>query len=100
MATAGVKLLYNSEPWASIGIAQTLWNIPRLLQVQAEMKRVGRRERPDALVLIDSGGFNVPIGRAAKLEKICPVFYYFPPGSWRRRAARKAEAAPKKCPQA
>ncbi len=88
MAAAGVNLLYNSEPWASIGIAQTLFNIPRLLQVQAEMKRVARRERPDALVLIDAGGFNVPIGRAAKQEKACPVFYYFPPGSWRRHAAR------------
>ncbi len=95
MEAAGVKLLYNSEPWASIGIAQTLFNIPRLLQVQAEMKRVARRERPDALVLIDAGGFNVPIGRAAKLEKVCPVFYYFPPGSWRRRAAQKPGKSPK-----
>ena len=94
MEAAGVHLLYNSEPWASIGIAQTLLNIPRLLQVQAEMKRVALRERPDALVLIDSGGFNVPVGRFAKQHKVCPVFYYFPPGSW-RRAARKAEAAPK-----
>ena len=93
MASVGVNLLYNSEPWASIGIAQTLLNIPRLLQVQAEMKRVVRQERPDVLVLIDAGGFNVPIGRAAKLEKFCPVFYYFPPGSWRRPATG---TAPKK----
>ena len=89
MGAAGVRLLYNSEPWASIGIAQTLFNIPRLLQVQAEMKRVARRERPDVLVLIDSGGFNISIGRAMKRENICPVFYYFPPGSWRRRAVQK-----------
>ena len=94
MAAAGVNLLYNSEPWASIGIAQTLWNIPRLLQVQAQMKRVARRERPDALVLIDSGGFNVPIGRAMKREQICPVFYYFPPGSW-RRPVQKPGTVPK-----
>ncbi len=91
MEAAGVKLLYNSEPWASIGIAQTLFNIPRLLQAQAEMKRVAKRERPDALVLIDAGGFNIPIGRYAKENNICPVFYYFPPGSW-RRPARKAGA--------
>lgn len=95
MEASGVRLLYNSEPWASIGIAQTLFNIPRLLQVQAEMKRVVRRERPDALVLIDAGGFNVPVGRAAKREKVCPVFYYFPPGSWRRRAAQKPGKSPK-----
>ncbi len=88
MEGVGVRLLHNSEPWASIGIAQTLLNIPRLLQVQADMKRLVKREAPDALVLIDAGGFNVPIGRAAR-ESGCPVFYYFPPGSWRRRASLK-----------
>jgi len=88
MAGAGVRLLHNSEPWASIGIAQTLLNIPRLLQVQADMKRLVKSDPPDALVLIDAGGFNVPIGRAAR-ESGCPVFYYFPPGSWRRRASLK-----------
>ncbi|MGI4787220.1 MAG: lipid-A-disaccharide synthase [Janthinobacterium lividum] len=91
MAGAGVRLLYNSEPWASIGIAQTLLNIPRLLQVQAEMKRVVKRDPPDALVLIDAGGFNVSIGRSAKENKVCPVFYYFPPGSWRRRSSLRPE---------
>ncbi len=89
MEGVGVRLLHNSEPWASIGIAQTLLNIPRLLQVQADMKRLVKREAPDALVLIDAGGFNVPIGRAAKESGACPVFYYFPPGSWRRRASLK-----------
>ena len=89
MEGVGVRLLHNSEPWASIGIAQTLLNIPRLLQGQADMKRLVKREAPDALVLIDAGGFNVPIGRAAKESGACPVFYYFPPGSWRRRASLK-----------
>lgn len=94
MEAAGVTLLYNSEPWASIGIAQTLFHIPRLLQVQAEMKRMVRQNPPDALVLIDAGGFNIPIGRAAKREKLCPVFYYFPPGSWRRPAPQKPGTPP------
>lgn len=96
MEGVGVRLLHNSEPWASIGIAQTLLNIPRLLQVQADMKRLVHSDPPDALVLIDAGGFNVPIGRSAR-ESGCPVFYYFPPGSWRRRASLKpAGANPKK----
>ena len=93
MEAAGVRLLYNSEPWASIGIAQTLLNIPRMLQVQAEMKRAVQRDPPDALVLIDAGGFNVPIGRSAKENKACPVFYYFPPGSWRRRSSLRPNQA-------
>ncbi len=86
MAEAGATLRYNSEPWASIGLADTVFKLPLLLAVRAEMKRAVRRDRPDALVLIDAGAFNVPIGRAAKSEGICPVFYYFPPGSWRRGA--------------
>ena len=86
MAEAGVVLRYNSEPWASIGLADTLLKLPFLLAVRAEMKRAVRRDRPDALVLIDAGAFNVPIGRAARAEGACPVFYYFPPGSWRRGA--------------
>jgi len=86
MREAGVSLRYNSEPWASIGLADTLLKLPFLLAVRAEMQRAVRRERPDALVLIDAGAFNVPIGRAARSEGICPVFYYFPPGSWRKGA--------------
>ena len=89
MGDVGVRLLHNSEPWASIGIAQTLLNIPRLLQVQADMKRLVKSDPPDALVLIDAGAFNAAIGRAAKESGACPVFYYFPPGSWRRRASLK-----------
>ncbi len=92
MEAAGVRLLYNSEPWASIGIAQTLLRIPRLLQVQAEMKRLAARDRPDALVLIDAGAFNVPIGRAVKAAGSCPVFYYFPPGSWRRNRSERSNS--------
>jgi len=86
MQEAGVALRHNSEPWASIGLADTLLKLPFLLAVRAEMKRAVRRDRPDALVLIDAGAFNVPIGRAARSEGICPVFYYFPPGSWRKGA--------------
>ena len=84
MAAAGVNLHYNSEPWSSIGIAATLFSIPYLLSVRAKIKRELQANPPDALVLIDSGGFNVEIGRWVKQRGICPVFYYFPPGSWRK----------------
>ena len=86
MEEAGVRLLHNSEPWAGIGVGDMLLKIPRLWQGRAEILRALRRERPDALVLIDAGAFNVPIGRTMRAEKVCPVFYYFPPGSWRKSA--------------
>ncbi len=86
MQEAGVTLRHNSDPWAAIGIADTLAKIPRMLQVLWDMKRALRRDPPDALIVIDAGAFNVPLARWAKRQRICPVFYYFPPGSWRKNA--------------
>ena len=86
LAEAGVRITRNSDPWASIGIAEVLGKLPMLLWVRGEFKRALKKDPPDALVVIDSGGFNVPLARWAKQNKICPVFYYFPPGSWRRGA--------------
>ena len=81
---AGASLMHDSDPWAAIGIADTLAKIPHMLWVLADMKRALRRDPPDALVVIDAGAFNVPLARWAKESAICPVFYYFPPGSWRK----------------
>jgi lipid-A-disaccharide synthase len=85
MRRAGVELRFDCSPWSTIGIAAIAANIPFLLYFIVEMKRLLVKRRPDVLVLIDSGGFNVPLARWAKRRGICPVFYYFPPGSWRRR---------------
>lgn len=95
---AGAVLRYDSEPWSTIGIAAALIHIPHLLRARADMKRAIRRDPPDALVLVDAGAFNVALGRWAKRNRICPVFYYFPPGSWRkpgmiRRAKTNLSAA-------
>ncbi len=86
---AGVALRHDSDPWAAIGIADTLLKIPGMLWVLADMKRALRRNPPDVLVVVDAGAFNVPLARWVKRHKVCPVFYYFPPGSWRRLAALK-----------
>ena len=86
MREAGIHLRHDSDPWAAIGIADTLAKIPRMLQVLWDMKRALRHDPPDALVVIDAGAFNVPLARWAKRYGICPVFYYFPPGSWRKNS--------------
>lgn len=91
LRAAGMALRHDSTPWASIGIAATVVNVPFLLHALNDMKRALARNPPDALVVIDSGAFNVPLGRWARAHKICPVFYYFPPGSWRRTARRNGK---------
>ncbi len=91
LRAAGMTLRHDSTPWASIGVAATIVNAPFLLHALSDMKRALARNPPDALVVIDSGAFNVPLGRWAKKNKICPVFYYFPPGSWRRTARKRGK---------
>jgi len=89
MAEVGVHVRHDSDPWATIGIANALPKILHMLRVRADMKRALRRDPPDALVVIDAGAFNVPLARWAKTNAVCPVFYYFPPGSWRRETGER-----------
>jgi lipid-A-disaccharide synthase len=91
MRDAGVDVRYDCSPWSTIGIAATAANIPSLLSIQADIKRRLAADPPDVLVLIDAGAFNVPLARWVKERRICPVFYYFPPGSWRRTQRAKPD---------
>ena len=84
LRSAGMRVHFDTDPWATIGLVSALANIPYGLAVRAGVKRALAQDPPDALVLIDAGFFNVPLGRWAKQQKICPVFYFFPPGSWRK----------------
>ncbi len=88
LRAAGMRLLYDSDPWATLGLAVALAHVPYGLWVREHLKRALAADPPDALVLIDAGFFNVPLGRWAKEKRVCPVFYHFPPGSW-RKAPRK-----------
>jgi lipid-A-disaccharide synthase len=56
------------------------------------VKRALRERRPDVVVLIDFGAFNIRVARFCKQIglKVC---YYFPPGSWRREGNKGAELA-------
>jgi lipid-A-disaccharide synthase len=84
MRDAGVEIRHDCSPWGSIGIAATAAAIPQLLSMMGDLKRALQEDPPDALVLIDAGAFNMRLGRWVKQHNICPLFYYFPPGSWRR----------------
>ena len=88
LRAAGMATRYDSDPWATIGFLSALANIPHGLRVRAAIKRALAQDPPDALVLIDAGFFNVPLGTWARAARVCPVFYFFPPGSWRRTSSK------------
>ena len=88
MAEVGVRLLYDSSRWGAVGVVEALRVAPALWLVQQKLKRRLAQERPDLLVLVDFGAFNVPLAKWAKRQGI-RVFYYFPPGSWRKTLPRR-----------
>jgi len=92
MQTEGVELLADSAAWGAIGIIESLGKVPAVLRMLPKVKSELRKRRPDVVVLIDFGAFNVRVARAAK-EYGLKVCYDFPPGSWRRTGTKGAELA-------
>src|SRR6266851_4026712 len=87
MREAGVELRFDSTHWGAMGTYEALKLAPRLLWVLSRVKRDLLAARPDVLVLIDFGAFNARAAAWAKRQGL-RVFYYFPPGSWRRGPIR------------
>jgi lipid-A-disaccharide synthase len=83
MRLAGVELTHDSSCWGAMGLIEALKLAPRLLWVLRQVRGALARRRPALVILIDFGAFNVRVAAAAKQLGL-PVFYYFPPGSWRR----------------
>ena len=90
MRSEGVRLLADSASWGAIGVIEALTKVPAIITRIAPMvKRELTARRPELVVLIDFGAFNVPLGRFARSLKL-KAFYFVPPGSW-RRVGRGAE---------
>jgi lipid-A-disaccharide synthase len=68
MHAAGIQLIADSRAWGAIGIVQSVKVAPKVLLAFQRVKRFLRRVRPDVVVPIDFGAFNVPrvVGRRRK----------------------------------
>ncbi len=92
MQAAGVEIMADSAAWSAIGVVEAFGKLPSVLRVLPKVKRELKARKPDAVVLIDFGAFNVRVARAAK-EYGLKVCYDFPPGAWRRTGTQGAELA-------
>ena len=93
MQMAGMDMLADLTELAVMWFAQAVVNIGKFWQLLHQADEYFRRERPDAVVLIDYPGFNWWIARKAKKHNI-PVIYYGAPqmwawGAWRIRKMRR-----------
>lgn len=78
---AGVELSVDYSEVAVMGFLEVVLGIRKVLKYLRLIKKDLLAYRPDALILVDYGGFNMKIAAFAKENRI-PVHYYIPPKVW------------------
>ena len=78
---AGVELAVNYSEIALMGFLEVVLGFRKVLKYLSLVKKDLLSYHPDALILVDYGGFNMKIAAFAK-ENGIPVHYYIPPKVW------------------
>lgn len=86
MKAEGVKLFANHDKMSSVGLSLKII-INHILLGKRVVDYITKDYKPDAVLLIDYGGFNLRIAGFLKKAGI-KVFYYIPPQVWASRKGR------------
>ena len=81
MGKAGLQVAAHYEEVALMGVVEVLLGFRKVVRYLSLIKRDLLNFKPDALILIDYGGFNMKIAKFAYRVGI-PVHYYIPPKVW------------------
>ncbi len=89
MKAAGTELLYDCKEFSSIGIIGVLRLIPFLRRMGDEFLAQIAIRKPQAVLLVDYGGFNLPLASAIKKQfPGLPILYFISPQVWGSRPWR------------
>jgi lipid-A-disaccharide synthase len=66
MADAGVELAFDMTQHAVIGITDVLKNIPKFRRLFKQLLALAIERKPDVIIGVDYGGFNLRFGHAVK----------------------------------
>ena len=90
---AGVELAVDYAEVAVMGFLEVVLGFRKVLKYLKLVKNDILSFRPEAIILVDYGGFNMKIAAFAKENKI-PVHYYIPPKvwAWNQKRALKLKA--------
>jgi len=94
MRDAGFTIWRDHTGWASMGPLAALPRIPKLLATMWRTAFHLRRTRPDLIVLVDFGVFNLRLAMTLRrLRYNGPVLDLFPPGTWLDNARKAREVS-------
>ena len=86
MQKAGVKLFADHRNMASVGISPSII-VNHIKLGKRIVDYITKEYKPDAVLLIDYGGFNLRVAKFVKQAGI-KVLYYIPPQVWASRKGR------------
>lgn len=94
MQRAGASLLDDLTRAASIGPFDAARHLARFLRARRLLEEHLRSTRPDLVILVDFGDFNLPIIAPLVKRHGVPILYYISPqvwawGRWRLRSIRR-----------
>ena len=91
--SAGVEVVLNYEAVSLMGFVEVVVGFRKVLKTLTKIKKDLTTFLPDAVVLVDFGGFNLKIAAFATKLGI-PVHYYIPPKvwAWNQKRALKLKA--------
>jgi lipid-A-disaccharide synthase len=93
MREAGVELVADQRDLAVGGLFELVASATRVASAWRTLSRSIATTRPDLVVLIDSGGFNLPFAKRVRREVDVPILYYVAPQVWAWRTGRVRKLA-------
>jgi lipid-A-disaccharide synthase len=93
MREAGVEIGVDQRELAVGGLVEVASSLPRVRRALRSLLEVAVEAKPDLVVLIDSGGFNLLFARALRKRLSVPILYYIAPQVWAWRPGRLQKLA-------
>ncbi len=87
MHAAGAKLILDSKKLSFIGVFGVLRHLHKIFSTLHEARKHLKQSKPDLLIIIDFGGFNLRLAKTAKQLGI-KVLFYICPKIWAWRPGR------------
>jgi lipid-A-disaccharide synthase len=89
MQAQGMELLYNHADFAVIGLVETINKVTFFLKMFKELNKAIAERKPEAILLVDFGGFNRRFATLIrKTNKHTPIYYFISPQVWASRPWR------------
>jgi len=83
---AGAEIFCDIKGLAVIGFFDALKKLHKFFTLQKTILKEIKKEKPNAIILVDFSGFNLRLAR--KIKKNIPILYYVSPQVWASRSGR------------